>query len=178
VTSGANGTKTQVDPADMARIRAMMASVRAHPLASRMIHDGDAEATLRWKDGITGLECKARVDYYVPRLGMVADVKTSEDARPDAFRKSVANYGYHRQDAFYRSAFTAVGAAVEHFVFVVVEKQAPHAVAVYALDQEAVTRGFASVRADMAVLAECLRTDKFPGYETSIQTLSVPPWAA
>jgi hypothetical protein len=109
---------------------------------------------------------------------MVADVKTTEDARPDAFRKSVANYGYHRQDAFYRGGLSAIGASAQHFVFVVVEKTPPHAVAIYALDQDAVSRGFNSVQADMRRLAECMRSGEFPGYDASIQTLSVPPWAA
>lgn len=164
--------------ADAATIAAMCAAVRAHPLASRMIRDGEPELTLRWADEDTGLECRARADYYVPSLRMVVDVKSAIDASADEFRRAVAKYGYHRQDALYRAAFSAIREPIDHFVFVAVEKTAPFAVAIYALDGDATLKGHESIARDMATLAQCFRTNSYPGYPVEIQTLQIPPWAA
>lgn len=167
-----------IDAEDMETIKRMVAAVRKHPLAKKMIRNGVPEATVKWTDEDTGLHCKIRADYYVESLSMVADVKSTLDARPEAFRRDVAKYGYHRQDALYRTGFGAIDAHVRHFVFIAVEKEEPHAIAIYALEPEAVSRGNISIRRDMETLAECVRTDTWPGYSASIQQLELPPWAA
>lgn len=173
-----NAGKRIVSPADYATIEAMVHAVLDHPLAGRMIQDGEPELTASWIDGPTGLKCKARGDYYVRSRRLLVDVKSTLDASPKAFAKSVANYRYHVQDAFYRDGFTASGAPVEHFIFVVVEKSPPYAVALYSLDASAVGRGREVVRSGIDLLSECVRTGSFPGYSTSIQTLALPGWAA
>lgn len=174
----ANAGKIPLSASDAATIAGMGAALRAHPLASRMIRDGHPELTLRWRDEETGLECRARDDYFVPSLRMAVDLKTTTDASAEEFRRSVAKFGYHRQDAFYRAAHAAVGAPLDHFVFVAVEKTAPYAVAIYALDGDATLRGHESIARDMATLARCFRENDYPGYPVEIQTLTVPPWAA
>ncbi len=174
----ANATKTHLTAEQARAIRGMVASIRKHPLASKALRDGEPEATVRWRDEETGLECKARADYLVRRLEMVIDVKSADDASYEAFRRAVVRYRYHVQDALYRSAFGAIGAPVRHFVFVVVEKRAPFAVATYTLDTDAIQRGYAHARLDIDTLACCVREDDWPGYPTTIQTLDLPPWAA
>lgn len=174
----ANEGRVELDAEWPAAIAKMVAAVRAHPLASKMIANGEPEITLRWKDPETGLECKARADYYVPSRRMVVDVKSADDASEEGFRRSVARWRYHVQDALYRAAFGAIGAPIEHFVFVVVEKTPPYAVATYTLDSTSIQRGYAHATRDMAKLAECLRNDNWPGYPVTIQPLELPPWAA
>lgn len=170
---------TEITFEDAKAIDGMVAAVRAHPLAGKMIRDGEAEITLRWNDEETGLPCKCRADYYVRRLSMAVDFKSAIDARKAAFRKAVSNYGYHRQDGFYRSGFAAIEAPIKHFVFVVVEKAAPHAVAIYTLGANALARGRASVREDLAALGASVKANEWSGYPTSIQELDdLPPWAA
>jgi hypothetical protein len=104
-------------------IHGMIASIRAHPLAGKMLHRGEPELTVAWTDDPTGLRCKARADYYVRELRMVLDIKTTMDARAESFRRDVVRYGYRRQDALYRAGFAAVDAPIEHFVFVVVKRR-------------------------------------------------------
>ena len=105
-------------------------------------------------------------------------MKTTQDGRARAFEKSVANYGYARQAAFYRDGFAKVGVPVEAFVFVAVEKSAPWLVSLFMLDDESMQRGEAMVREDLRTLAECLERDEWPGHPVEIQTISLPPWAA
>jgi hypothetical protein len=172
----ANAQREALAPDTAQAISGMVEAVQAHPLAGKMIRDGDPELTLTWKDPDTGLTCKIRMDYYVRKLGMIVDAKSTDDASPDAFRRSIAKYGYHRQDALYRAGCLEIGAPVQHFVLIAVEKTAPHAVAIYSLDSEAVGKGYVSVRRDIDRLAECVRTNNFPGYPPGINELDLPPW--
>lgn len=162
----------------MTTIEGMIASIHAHPLASAIIRDGLSELTISWRDSETGLSCKSRADYFVEKRGMVADVKSCLDASYDAFRRDVVKYRYHVQDALYRAGFAEAGAAVQHFIFVAVEKAPPFAVAVYSLESEGIGKGYSAARADIDLLADCVKRNEFPGYPPGIQELTLPPWAA
>lgn len=170
--------KDPVASDDAETIKRMVAAVHRHPLASRMIADGKSELTLRWTDEDSGLPCRARADYYVERLGAVFDVKSTLDARPKAFQRDVLNYRYHVQDALYRAAFAANKIEVRHFAFICVEKDQPHAIAIYELDSDAVARGHAAARRNIETMKQCMFSGKWPGYSESIQTIQLPPWAA
>jgi PDDEXK-like domain of unknown function (DUF3799) len=174
----ANGGKTEISDADHAQIHRMIAGILAHPAASRLMLDGIPEVSLRWQDSETGLQCKGRADLYVPSRKLCVDLKTTEDASPEAFCKSVANYGYHRQDAIYRAGFAACGEPIDHFAIIAVEKSRPHNVAVYTLDAHAIELGYASFRSCAAIVAECMRTGVWPGYGDDVRELSLPKWAA
>lgn len=159
-------------------IRGMVKAVHAHPIAGKAVRDGVSELTLRWKDQDTGLECKSRADYYVKSRRMVVDVKSAADASEKAFTKSVANYRYHVQDALYRAGFAACGEPIQHFMFVVVEKTPPFAIATYVLDMDAIQAGHTAATRDMAKLATALQNNEWPGYPVGIVKLELPPWAA
>lgn len=173
-----NGGKIPISAAEAMAIRGMLASINAHPMAGRMLLEGEPELTVRWKDAASGIECKSRADYYVSGLSMVVDVKTALDASAEAFRRVIYQRRYHVQDAMYRAGFAAAGSAIEHFVFLAVEKEPPYAVALYTLDHEGVEAGYKAAAADLQRLAGCLSSDSFPGYPTEIQTVTLPPWAA
>lgn len=170
--------RTPISADDHARISAMGESVMRHPAASKLISSGHAEVTLRWEDQGTGLACKARADRWIEELQLVVDLKTTDDASPEAFARSVYNYRYHVQDALYRDGFAECGYPVQHFAIVAVEKEPPFAVAVYTLDANAVARGYADARANIETLAECVRTDQWHGYSNGVEELSLPRWAS
>lgn len=173
-----NKSKLLLEQADATHIDGMVKSAKAHPLVSKMLcDDGVSELTARWLDDETGIVCKSRADYYVERLNLCVDIKTAEDARADAFVRSVTNYGYHRQNAFYDDGFRAVGAALEHFVFVAIEKAPPYLIGVFNLDDDAIRRGRGWARSSLRTFADCIERGEYPGYDTSIQTLSLPGWA-
>lgn len=163
---------------DAARIGSMVAALRAHRLASKLFVGGLPEVTVTWQDEGTGLSCKTRMDYYVPQRELTIDLKSTKDASLDAFRKDVANYRYHVQDALYRDSARAAGEPIKHFVFVAVEKEAPYGIGVYTLDQDAIQRGYNAARANIDQLAEAVRTDAWRCYPERIESIDLPPWAA
>jgi hypothetical protein len=172
-----NDGKAFIDQGTLDGVRGMAAAVHRHPAAHRILMAGAAEVTLRWTDEHTGLACKSRADYYVAEKALVADLKSTEDASPEGFARSVAKFRYHVQDALYRDAFRACGAPIQHFALIAVEKEPPYAVAVYTLDEDAVARGWSAARLDIETMSECLTSDRWPAYSNGVETLSLPRWA-
>jgi hypothetical protein len=167
-----------ISAGDAERIGCMLDAVRAHPWAARAIRDGRSEVTLRWQDEATGLPCKARADYYVDgRARFVLDVKTCQDASPEAFARAIAKYFYHLQHSHYAEGFRSVDLPLRNFLFLAVESEPPHAVALYHIDAEAEARGFALRDRAMAAIAEGLRSGTWPAYSDDIVGLSLPNWA-
>lgn len=173
----AHAGRRLLDRDDADSIANMCAKVRRHPVAKQLLSGGAAEVTMRWQDPETGLECKGRLDFLLDDRPIALDVKTTDDVRARAFARTVANYGYHRQEAMYRDACAILGRPLTHFAFIAVEKEAPHDVTVNVLDADAVVRGRSSIREDMNLLASCIEKDHWPGTSEHVQTLSLPSWS-
>jgi len=162
---------------DMLCAAAMADAVLNHPIASRLLRDGEAENSLFWKDKTSGIRCKCRPDYL--RVdGLVVDLKTTADASEYAFLKSVLRYRYHVQAALYLAGVEAVEGKVDDFVIVAVEKEEPYAVAIYRLDEFFLADGKRLYEDALAKYAEYLNhPDPWAGYPKEIQELHLPGWA-
>lgn len=147
----------------------------AHALAS-----GQPETSVFWIDERTGLPCRCRPDWLhtLPdgRV-IVLDLKTTADADPQAFGRSVWNYGYHRQAAHYTAGLQACGVPVAAFLFAVVTSTYPFIAVPYVLDDEATRRGAEEVLDLLDLYRQCARTDTWPAYGAGVQVLSLPAWA-
>src|SRR5512143_2033910 len=107
-------------------------AVHGHPTARALLSDGAAEQSAWWLDPETGLLCKCRPDWSRP--GLLLDLKTASDASPAGFFRALERYRYHVQAAYALDGWPqAGGGAVDQFLFVVVEKALPYAVALYEL---------------------------------------------
>lgn len=135
------------------------------------------EASGYWTDPATGLMCRCRPDLYREDLGVILDVKSTQSAHPDAFARSVINYGYHAQEAFYTDGWNALGKPVNGFVFLTFEKKTPYAKAVYELPPSIVDEGRAIMAQAMQTYAECSATGNWPGYSDGVQELSFKRWS-
>lgn len=157
------------------KARAMREAVMAQPFARALLADGQAETTLLWER--EGVQCKARPDWLCAGHEVTVDLKTAADASEDAFAKAAGRFSYHIQDAWYSDAANDCGLGARAFVFLVVESDPPHAVALYQLDDDA--RHVGRVRYERAFerYRECLASDQWPGYAKEITTLTLPRWA-
>lgn len=155
---------------EMEQAMAMAASVRSHQAAAALLCDGKAEQSFWWDDIPTGLRCKCRPDWYTGNT--IVDLKTTTDASPKGFAKSVAQWRYHIQQNHYLA-----GTFADRFVFIAVEKTYPYAVGVYELDNTAALHGEAERRNNLQTIADCRAIAEWPGYGNTIQPLSLPNWA-
>ncbi len=160
------------------QVQAMAATVLNHPTARKILTlCTRTELSVTWWDDKNGLGCKGRIDAYNPTNGLLVDLKTTDDASPTAFARTCAKYQYHGQAAFYLDGMLSAGAYATQFLFVVVEKAPPFAVAVYVADESMIEAGRLLVSEYLCKHAECLATDTWPGYDIEVQTITLPPWA-
>lgn len=129
---------------------------------------------------LDGVRVKCRPDGWSTEKGVLFDLKSTEDASPEGFARTVAKYRYHVQDAFYRhvvASATNCDADDLSFIFIAVEKKPPFAVALYTLDELAKLQGWVSAREDLRTFREASERDNWPGYSPKIETLALPRWA-
>jgi len=161
---------------DFERIEEMHAALMAHPVAAGIMAEGVSEVTMRWVDPDTGVPCKARADWWVESKAIFMDLKTTDDASPEAFRRSVDKFGYHIQHAHYVSGARECGSPVRNYLILAQEKEPPYLPAVYHIDAAAEARGFELRERGLQILQRCLERNEWPGF-TGITELSLPPWA-
>jgi hypothetical protein len=160
-------------PKDFDLAEAMRDAVMAHPVAAALLVAGESELSLAWEQD--GVGCKGRLDLHAGSV--IADLKTTQDASPESFAASSWRYGYHRQAALYLSGARAVGLDAQRYVVIAVEKDAPHAVALYEYDHGALDAGEQQVRRLLALYQRCVEEDRWPGYGDEVRPLTLPGWA-
>ena len=169
---GAKG-KQLITEAQLSQVEAMVGSVLDHPAASKLMGlKGKAEITKTWKDYETGLECKCRPDWYCPKDKILVDLKTTEDASPEGFARSVNKFRYHVQAAWYIRPFENI----DTFIFIAVEKSPPYAVVCYNASAEMIAAGDRAATKNLQTIKTCMETKRWPSYADTIQTLDLPRW--
>lgn len=129
-------------------------------------------------DPETGVICRHRFDKLMQN-NVAIDIKTTIDARPDAFSSSIQSYGYHMQAAFYSDQFEWItGEKLNGFLFLAVEASAPYACKMYRLDHESMEIGRAIYRKYLKKYAECRNANEWPAYgNNKIDEIGIPAWA-
>lgn len=137
---------------------------------------GMCEVAVFATDPVTGVLVKCKFDKLLNDLRSV-DLKTTQDLRD--FAKSVANYRYHVQQAYYSDVFAwATGLQLESFDFAAIEKEAPNASRLFRLDTPAVEYGRKLYREALNTYAECLNNNDWPMPAGDVEYIGLPAWAA
>jgi hypothetical protein len=159
-------------------VSGMQEAVYAHPQARRALtQEGRTEASLFVNDPVTGVLVRVRFDLLT-ESGEAYDIKKTQDARHEAFARSVYNYGYHTQDALYQDAYEwATGKTLACFKMIAVEDRLPHAVMVYRIDDTAVAEGRRVYREALDTYAQCVKSGNWPAYECADnEIIGLPEW--
>lgn len=155
-------------------------AIRAMPIMQAAFQrDHQIEHSLFWEDPDTGLACKCRPDFA--SLPAIIDLKTTGDASPDEFARSIFKFGYHLSAAHYIEGCNQVwgkGEVVaQHFILVCAEKAAPYAVVPYSIAEQDLEIARRQRAKALQTLAQCLETDTWPAYPQTITPLAMPAWA-
>ena len=175
-----NEGKELLTSKQMEQIGSMNDAVFGHPLARTLLTGGEAEVSYFWER--EGIPCKCRPDYLIDgdEGEILIDLKSTLDASPKGFIKSIANFRYDVQASWYMDGVEAVtGVLPEEFIFVAVEKTAPYAVACYTLDVMSLSYGEAKATRDFNKFKGWVEgeADQWEGYNPELVELQLPPWA-
>lgn len=154
-------------------------NLRRSAAARVILENGKPETTVIWTDQETGVLCKARLDWLKNDLTIIADAKSTTDASPREFARSVYRYGYHRQAAWYLDGVeAATGTRPALFVFKAFETSAPYASAYYHATDAMIEQGRKENRFHLKRYAEALKSGKWSGYPDEICPLDLPKWSS
>lgn len=166
----------RISPSHLAAILGMDRAIKNHREASKLFDECQSrEMAIIWEDKVTGAECRCKPDG-MNQHGLF-DLKSTNDASPEAFQRDAFKYGYHIQASHYTNGHKAAyGDVGQKFSFIVVEKEAPFAVAVYEFDEE--TKSFANTLTERLIsdFVQCKDNSVWPGYSTKTQYISIPNW--
>ena len=172
--------KIILSPSDAYLIDQMMASLAEHPFSQALVKGelaGQSEQSFFCTDDASGLELKCRPDFLLNDGSLVLDLKTTQDASPKGFQRSIANYRYHVQASHYLDVIeSATGKRPQAFLFIAVEKVRPFATAVYMADEAMIGVGKQHAREDLDNIAKWMAEDHFPGYSERVEEISLPKW--
>lgn len=166
---------------EFSRIKLMVKSVNNHPTLNALrSHEVIFEQSFFWRDPESGLLCKCRPDviFITPNLFLPGDWKTTETASFESFQRTIGKFGYHIQAPYYLDGINLVlEMAVENFMFIPVEKEAPHELSLFAIDAAAQEVGRNKYKKHLQTLA-AFEANLTPwlGYPKEIQNISVPSY--
>ena len=186
--------KSIITPEQKKTVDAMVASVRAHALASILLQDIIPESSVYWwyrsmDPDETGERfkqmAKVRPDALSVAHPVIIDLKTAVDASLTGFTRAVMRHYYHLSAAMYLEGVNQCRSLLEYtrhlaytkFVFVVVENEPPHLTAVYELSPEFLEIGKHLYRRAMRTLKDA-PDGEWPGFPDEIRVLEPPSWAS
>lgn len=183
------GSKTIITLEQDQLLESMVESAKAHPEVQRLLEECYAVEFQTFFE-IDGMDCKAMIDMCHEE-GTIVDVKTAQDASPEAFKRASANWLYHLQLAWYANAMGIVGddknisekkdfSKVNAYI-IAVENTPPHGVAVYKFSTEALESGWKLCQRSFKVWKEyklnlALGEGVYP-YSDTVLDLHLPAWA-
>jgi exodeoxyribonuclease VIII len=85
---------------------------------------GEAETEHTWES--LGVDCRAKIDWRAG--GIIADIKTCDDATESQFARTIASYRYDLQAVHYLD-----GTKADRFIFIAIETSSPYRVRCYEL---------------------------------------------
>lgn len=168
--------------AEYQQVRDMACELRAHPIAGRALQQpGRPEQSLFSIDEATGVMLRARVDWLPDAVDgriTVVDYKTAASVEPAGFARSMARWGYHIQDPFYRDIILALDLAEEvEFIFLAQSKEPPYLVQPFKLSEYSLEVGRKKARKAIDLFARCVRHDEWPAFSEGVTEIDVPVWA-
>lgn len=165
---------------EMEKIEGMQKAVWAHDEARKLLKaQGYCEISGFARDNETGTICRHRFDKLALIDGEYwgVDLKKTQDVREFKFSRTISDYRYHVQDAFYYDQFEWItGERLAGFKFIAVEEEYPHKVAVYELCDVSKQIGKDAYRHNLNMYAEYEKGAIKAHNNSSSEVISLPEW--
>lgn len=168
-----------VDADELLDIEGMVAAVKESPEAQKLLKTGVAEISAYASYGSVDLRC--RPDWRCDSRRLLVNLKTAEDASPDAFVRQVANYKYHVQAAvemYIAASIWQVPPTDLQYRWLVVEKEPPYAVSIFSPDAHMMATGFSLISRAVNLFHDAVSRDAFAESRFRYnEEISLPKWA-
>jgi len=165
------------------QVHQMAEAIMGNGMMREFLQDGVGQAVFVCQDSMTGLKKKCKTDTYHKPSNTIVDLKTAVSASPEEFGRSIANYRYHVQDAYYSDIVEEVVGKSPRFLFGVMEKPIKdqdadgNMMAFYELPESERIAGRNTYQSDLGAIAFAQDNDEWAGYAQQVLTIERPVWA-
>lgn len=187
-----NPEKAIITLDQLAKAKRMADAARSDPLASVLLSDIVAESSVYWWYKSTDPDddthyremVKVRPDALNPAHRFVIDLKSTNDPTYSSFQRTILNYYYHMSAAMYLEGVNQCQQLLDEtrcsrymrFIWIVVESDEPHTVAVYEASPKWMEIGKFLFRQAMWRLFKG-RAENWPAFPDEIMLIEPPTWA-
>lgn len=165
-------------------IQVQCARIFADNFMSVILEGIDYQSSCYWVDKETGLQMKCRPDIVNQKFNAVINVKTTLDGSPEKFSKSLTDHEYPLQACIEIEGVLESGLLkqVDHYFWLVLEKDAPFNVTLYEFDQADLLVFRDEYHYNLRRIKKAMETNYYPGYNEfadnslGILTAKIPSW--
>jgi hypothetical protein len=156
--------------------------IRVQLAERNIVLDGSSEQAITWTERTEfgDVPCKALLDHVWLDVGMILDLKVTEDASPNSVERTSENLGYAIQSTAYTRALVNLDPDLTGrvaFAFAFCEAEDPWAVNLS--EPDGIFRELGERRWLRAVRewARCTKEDSWPSYGSAVNPITAPSWA-
>lgn len=148
-----------------------VAALQSHPFIADYLNDSKTQVAVNvdWQDMETGIVVPFRclIDL-VPSCDSLADLKRTADAGSRAWGRTVHNFKLFYQGAAYLAAFNAAtGERRREWLNIISEMGAPYECTYRPISEDYLLLGKNAFERDLADYCRCLKTGRWPGYDSA-----------
>jgi hypothetical protein len=171
-----NAGKLIVNEKEMALALEMSEKVRSHPTFIDVCSSGDAEVSA-FSDVLpySDIVLKGRMDWINWDKKIVMDLKTTNASLADMFSVKNVMYDnkYNIQAAMYLMLLEHNDLAGFRFIFIFVEKDAPHGVRCFEISEESLKKSKERMILAIENIQHCVSFDNWFGYDTKTTVIDI-----
>lgn len=134
------------------------------------------EVSIYWEE--LGIPCKARLDRVIVEEDqvIVLDLKTTDSVSTEKFQGKMVDLGYDFQAGWYSHAAELVYEKPARFIFVAVERGAPHTMDFFEMPPSVLKEARYKNQVALERLKNCRETDQWPTVAPTLKMLEYPRW--
>lgn len=161
-----DGSKIWLNNSDWATVNGIKRQLKKNVEAADLL-ESCKQREIEVKGYVNGIPFRGFVDAMSEDI--IVDVKTTQDASPDGFSRSVYNFSYHLQAAIYMELTGA-----KQYYIIAIESSSPYSVVIYKLSQDAMDSGYAMLQRGIDSFKNWDGSET--GYKNNV-ILDLPRWA-
>lgn len=172
--------RTILEPSEQVTLKKIVEGLRNHAKARQLLSaPGQSELSIFWRDDLTGLDLKVRIDRLVQvgSTGTLVEIKSTEDASEEAFRRKIATMEYDVRAVMYADGCQKAFGFTPQIEWLVIERETGF-VATYKPSPRMLRRARRRYEEARIALAHARKLNSFPAYQTGevSKEIDLPPW--
>ena len=176
--------RTSMDPKDFENVVKAAEALRIHDITGDWFSPGNKDYR-KWNEvsayvkNELGQTLKGRFDrlWIDDTTVRILDLKTTQSAQTKDFTRSVVNFSYDLQAAWYTHLAERCWPDKQvEFYFIAVGKKPPFGTSVFRATPSILLNGRKKMAKALELYAQCEALDYWPGYEPMIHDLDLPSW--